>query len=452
MTPRTVAFLFAGMGDHYPGMGRGLYQQEPAFRDALDRCASLLAPDLGVDVRDVLYPADAPGPASPGGAGVDFRAMLRRAPQDTDTGAAADRLNHTHVAHAAMFVTEYALASLWMSRGVQPRAMIGHSLGEFVAATVAGVFHLEDALRLIAERSRLIARMPAGAMVALPLSERDTAPLLPADVVIAAANSPESSVVAGPLASIEELERSLTARAIAFRRLPVHYASHAPMMLDVATDVSAFLRPFALHPPTVPFLSNVTGTWITSAQATDPDYWARHVAVPVRFADGVLALMRSGPDILLDIGPGSTLGLFARQCASAAGLPEPVVVASMRHAYDRGIDADVFADAARRLHGDAPAPAAHEEASTTAQALIADIWRETLGLSEVGVHDDFFQVGGSSLTATRVLSRIREEFEVTLPLRLMFETRTVAQLAAAVEAEIIAEVSRLSDDEAARLL
>ena len=441
----SVAFLLAGMGDHYAGMGRGLYETEHVFRRAVDHCASVLEPALGTDVRAVLYPGDArKPPPSEGPSGLNLRAMLQRAPRDPS----ADRLNHTRVAHAAMFVTEYALAALWMSRGVRPRAMIGHSLGEFVAATIAGVFRLDEVLRLIAERSRLIELMPAGAMLALPLSEIDVRPILPPDVVVAAANSPASTVIAGPLSSIDAMEALLSQHGSVFRRLPVHYASHSPMMAAAAADIEGLLRGMTLLPPDVPFISNVSGTWITDSEATDPGYWANHVVAPVRFADGVLELMRSNTDTLLEIGPGATLGTFARQCAAAAGLSEPAVVQSLAHAFERDADPDVLADASRRLESIMPAQSARVEASTAAQVLIVGMWCEVLGLRTIGVHDDFFHLGGSSLTAMRMLALVRDVFEVELPLRVMFQRRTVAGLAEAIEEAIVMEVALLSDDEA----
>ena len=433
------------MGDHYPGMGRGLHETERVYRGAVDHCAAVLEPELGSDIRDVLYPDVAPETSTAqGSSGLNLRAMLQRAPRDPN----ADRLNGTLVAHAAMFVTEYALAALWMSRGVRPRVMIGHSLGEFVAATIAGVFRLDDVLRLVAARSRMIAEMPAGAMLALPLSEAQVGPILPADVVVAAANSPASTVVAGPLSAIDAMETSLARDGVVFRRLPVHYASHSPMMSAAAADIEGVLRGMSLQRPDVPFVSNVTGTWITDAEATDAGYWANHLVAPVRFADGIMALMESGTDTLLEIGPGATLSLFARQCAVQAGRPEPAVVQSMRHAFEHRSDADVLADASRGLSSINPAPAAQVAPATAAQKLIVEIWREILKVQDIGIHDDFFHLGGSSLTAMRMLSGVRDTFDVELPLRIMFQRRTVAGLAEAIEEAIVMEVSRLSDDEA----
>jgi acyl transferase domain-containing protein/acyl carrier protein len=453
-----VAFLFAGVGDHYPGMGRGLYDGEPAFRAAVDECCTILAPHLGADPRGVLYAAVPPesGPRNTGG--IDLRAMLQRGSRESDAppDARADELNRTRMAQAALFVTGYALARSWHARGVTPAAMIGHSLGEYVAATVAGVFRLEDALALVAERSRIIELLPQGAMIAVPMSESELRPLLGRDLWIATMNAPAATTVSGTAAAVDALERALGEQGVAFRRLPVQHAFHSPLMAPATPRIADRLAGMTLRAPRIPFISNVTGTWITDAEALNREYWAQHLSSTVRFGEGVLTLLddanRNGGTTLLEIGPGGTLGIFARQCAAAAGLPEPVIVRSMRHAYDSTSDIEVLADAAHRIRHGAPGPVEPGEATTTAQALIADIWREVLGAREVDVHEDFFALGGSSLGAARVLSRIREAFEVTLPLRVIFETRTVAQLAAAVEAAIVLEVSELSDEEAARLL
>ncbi len=348
-----VAFLFPGLGDHYAGMGAELYQREPVFREAIDRCAELLRPHLGVDIREVLYPEGAAEPPSgpPGtSAKSDLRRLLAEEKEPGDDG-----LGQTLVAHPAVFAVEYALAQLWMEWGIRPQALLGYSLGEYVAACLAGVFSLEDALALVAARARLIDGLPGGAMLAVPLPAAEVEPLLrllPAELSLCAANGPALSVVGGPSAAVEELARGLAARGIASRRLQTVHAFHSRMMEPVVADLARVARGITFAPPRIPFVSNVTGTWITDAEATDPGYWARHLRETVRFAEGLEALMARAdagdrPRILLEVGPGQALGTLARQHpARPAGQVE---VSSLRDRRDDVSDQAFLLDALGRL-------------------------------------------------------------------------------------------------------
>ncbi|HEX7240713.1 MAG TPA: beta-ketoacyl synthase N-terminal-like domain-containing protein, partial [Longimicrobiaceae bacterium] len=283
---RPVAFLFPGVGDHYAQMARGLYEAEPVFRAEVDRCAAILAGHTGDDVRATLFPGDpapeqAAGGGTEAGASVDLRGMLGRG------AAAADPLSRTERAHPAVFVVEYALARLWMSWGVLPDAMIGHSLGEYVAATVAGVFTLEDALALLAERARLISELPAGAMLAVPLDPAALGPRLRGALALAAHNAPGLCTVSGPAAEVDALEAELLGEGVACRRLNAGHAFHSAEMEPVAARLADRLREMRLRAPETPFVSNVTGTWIRAEEATDPEYWRRHLCGTVRFAEGM---------------------------------------------------------------------------------------------------------------------------------------------------------------------
>ncbi|MET0397350.1 MAG: beta-ketoacyl synthase N-terminal-like domain-containing protein, partial [Longimicrobiaceae bacterium] len=342
---RPVAFLFPGVGDHYPQMARGLYEAEPVFRREVDRCAEILRAHTGADVRDTLFPGEPAAEQGAGGAGaaaasIDLRGMLGR-------GAAAgeDPLRRTERAHPAVFVVEYALARLWMSWGVRPESMIGHSLGEYVAATVAGVFSLEDALGLMAERARLISELAAGAMLAVPLEPAALAPRLGGGLALAAHNAPGLCTVSGPAAEVAALEAALGAEGIACRALNAEHAFHSPAMAPVAERLAGRLRAMRLAAPEVPFLSNVTGTWIRAAEATDPEYWARHLCGTVRFAEGMGELLEDGSRVLLEVGPGRTLGTFALH----AGAGEAAVFASLRHAYTRQPDQAYLLETLGRL-------------------------------------------------------------------------------------------------------
>ncbi len=303
----SVAFLFSGQGAQHPGMAAELYGSEGTFREELDRACDLLLPLLGLDLRSLLFPA----------AG--------------DAEAAARRLARTEITQPALFAVEHALARQWMAWGLRPAAMLGHSIGEYVAACLAGVFSFEDALALVAERGRLMASMEPGAMLAVSLPEAEVLPLLGSDLSLAAANGPARTVVAGPEPAVEGLEKVLTGRGVRHRRLQTSHAFHSAMMEPVLAPFAERVRRARLSPPEIPFVSNVTGTWITAAEATDPLYWARHLRSAVRFADGVAALAAEPGRILLEIGPGNSLTSLAREAGAEA-------LASLPHPNDRRSD------------------------------------------------------------------------------------------------------------------
>ncbi len=288
-----VIFMFPGQGSQYVGMGANLYHSEPVFRDLVDRCSEILQPILQTDLRMILFPIEG------------------------SEKEAEQLLVQTRFTQPALFVIEYAMATLWMSWGIKPAAMIGHSVGEYVAACVAGVFSLEDGLRLIAERARLVQEQPGGAMLAVALPEHDILQLLlesgAGDLAIAAINAPGMCVVAGPREEIAELESQLSSRDVTSRHLRTSHAFHSPMMDAVLPPFTAVVRQISLQAPQIPYVSNVTAQWITEADATDPNYWAGHVRQPVRFADSIAQFVQDPSNILLEVGPGQTLSTLARQ-------------------------------------------------------------------------------------------------------------------------------------------
>jgi phthiocerol/phenolphthiocerol synthesis type-I polyketide synthase E len=300
---RPVAFLFPGQGAQHPGMGAELYAAEEVFRREVDRCAELLAGRLGLDLCTVLC-----GPAAHAGGG--------------GTAASAD-LDQTWLAQPALFVLEYALARLWMAWGVQPEALAGHSVGEWVAACLAEVVAPADALALVAERGRLLQSLPPGGMLALRCSAAEAAALCAAtgagaELALAASNGPRATTVAGPLPAVAALAAQAAAARVACRRLPVSHAFHSAMVEPVVADFARRVAQVRLAPPRIPFLSNVTGTWVTAEQATDPGYWASHLRATVRFGDGLAELLRQEDRLLLEVGPGRSLCALARQQQPAA--------------------------------------------------------------------------------------------------------------------------------------
>jgi phthiocerol/phenolphthiocerol synthesis type-I polyketide synthase E len=330
-----VVFLFPGLGEQYVGMARGLYRAEPAFREAFDRCAAVLHPLLDADLREVVFPESAAagdGAAAAGGGGIDLRAMLARMKEKGD--AATQRLNRTELAQPAVFAVEVALARLLLSWGIRPVGMIGHSLGEYAAATTAGVLPLDGALELVARRAKMIDALPGGAMLAVPLSEAETRPLLGPDLAIGAVNSPSTCVVSGPEDAIAQLEARLAERELVSRRLATTHAFHSPMMEPIAEPFMELLRGMELGAPELPFVSNVTGTWAEGDQVRTPEYWARHLTGAVRFGDGIAELASDPARVFVEVGPGQTLGAFARQ----AGATRQIVLPTIRQAYNKQPD------------------------------------------------------------------------------------------------------------------
>jgi phthiocerol/phenolphthiocerol synthesis type-I polyketide synthase E len=309
---RPVLFMFPGGGAQYVNMCYDLYASEPTFREHFDLCADILQRRFGYDVRRWLYPEPA------------------------QAKEAAEQMKRTSIGLPALFVVEYALALLWMQWGVRPQAMIGHSLGEYVAACLAGVFSLEDALALVDLRGKLFEQLPRGAMLSLPLPEREVRPMLDGRLSLAAINGPAQCVVSGPVQLIEEMATELAQREIEFRRIQIDVAAHSQMVEPLLEPFRRFLETLELHAPEIPFASNVTGNWITAAEATNPDYWASQLRQTVRFSDGLSQLLK-GPDaILLEVGPGQTLTALARLQMERAGASS--VFSSTRHPYDRQSD------------------------------------------------------------------------------------------------------------------
>ncbi|HYF63260.1 MAG TPA: SDR family oxidoreductase, partial [Herpetosiphonaceae bacterium] len=320
-----LAFVFPGVGDHYAGMAGTLYATETVFRAAVDRCAELLAPRLGQDLRAALYPADQAVPAS-------ASALLSALPGGSGTAGA---LHQTALAQPAVFVVEYALVQLLASWGVRPQALLGYSLGEYVAATVAGVLSLEDALTLVAARARWIQAQPHGAMLAVSLGVDAISAYAEGAVALAVVNSPMTCVLAGPQAALEAVKARLDADDVASRWLETSHAFHSPMLAPVADELTALVRTLRLQAPQIPYVSNVTGTWITDAQATDPGYWARHMVETVRFADGVGTLLADAQLVVLEVGPGQALGSFIRQHPACTRERMKHVLALLPAAHER---------------------------------------------------------------------------------------------------------------------
>jgi acyl transferase domain-containing protein len=286
--PPVIAFMFPGQGAQYVGMGAGLYNTEKVFREHVDICTEHLKRDHDVDLAALLHGETAP------------------------SAEAQMQLQETALAQPALFVTEYALGQLIMSWGISPAFMIGHSIGEYVAACLSGVLSMEDALRLVAARGRLMQQMPPGAMLSVVLSPDELA-LLGTDLDIAAINAPNQCVVAGAINRITELERILTGKDVACRRLYTSHAFHSSMMDTMLEPFSREVAKASIGGPRLPYISSLTGRFVTEAELREIGYWSRQIREPVQFAQGIENLIASGATLLLEVGPGRGLSTLARQ-------------------------------------------------------------------------------------------------------------------------------------------
>jgi acyl transferase domain-containing protein len=322
-TRRPAVFMFPGQGAQHAQMAFDLYREEPAFREHVDRCCELIKPDLGLDLREVLYPESA------------------------NAEEAARLLSQTFITQPALFVVEYALARLWMEWGVQPEAMIGHSIGEYIAACLSGVLSLEDALKLVVQRGRVMQAMPPGAMLSVSMSAEQIRPLLGERLSVAAINAPSLCVVSGEIEAVESLERRMAEEGVFCRRLHTSHAFHSEMMEPALAPFVEEVRKVRLNPPKIPYISNVTGTWITEAEATDPHYWANHLRQAVRFSDGIFELLKNETRVLLEVGPGQTSLALVKLHPDSA--PERAVVASLRRLQEQCSDLEFALGALGRL-------------------------------------------------------------------------------------------------------
>lgn len=433
--PAQVAFLFPGQGSQHVGMARGLYDSEPVFRQIFDQCAAGFAEHLGIDLKAEVF--DGSG------------------------------LEPTDLAQPALFAVEFALAKLAISYGVTPTALAGHSIGELVAAAVAGVFDLETAIRVVAKRAQLMHAAPAGAMVAVAASPDDIAIHLTDDVDLAAVNEVGSCVLAGPEQAIRDVINRLAGAGIVARRVRTSHGFHSQAMDSVLEPFTEFLSTLTLHAPAIPMLSNVTGTWMTDAEATDPSRWSRHIRSTVLFADEIQTLLADPDRVLLEVGPGGSL------TGSAVRMPgwsdTHRAVRLMRHPVQTRDDHDVFLLALgqlwaagtdvdwTRLYGDHPQrvtlpgysfarqrywiesdaagarrPAGSGPVTTTEtqpaaghsggtgdaraqmQSTLHRIWSQCLGVESVAPGDNFFEIGGDSLVAIGVaMTASHEGVELT---------------------------------------
>jgi len=291
--PPSLVFLFPGQGAQFVNMGRGLYEHEPVFREAVDRCAACLQKHLSLDIRSVLYPEAA------------------------SKEQAEQQINETRVTQPTIFTVEYALARLWMSWGIKPSLLIGHSVGEYVAAVLAGVFTLEDALRVLAGRAKLMQDLPAGSMLAVRRNATELEGLLPEDVAIAAINSPFLTTLSGPTPALQKLQENFENSDVFCRLLPTSHAFHSSMMDPIVEQFAALAGSVPRQKPTLPWISTFTGTWMDDQVALDGSYWASQLRRTVRFGQAVETAIKNGATMFLEVGPGQALTQLVLQQPSS---------------------------------------------------------------------------------------------------------------------------------------
>jgi acyl transferase domain-containing protein len=460
-----VVFMFPGVGTQQLGMGRELYQGEPVYRETLDRCARLFERELGCDLRPIVF-----------------------AGEEERTEATA-RLLRPSLNMASIFSTQYALAQLLLSWGLRPSALTGHSLGEYAAAALAGVISLEDAVALVALRGRLCDTMPESAMLSVPLPEEALSSRWAQGVAIAAVNGPAHCVVAGRKAEIDQLETRLRAGGIEPQRLPLAVAFHSPLVEPFAGRLTERAASMMLHAPRIPLVSNLTGTWMSEADARDPSYWARHLRGTVRFADGLSTLLALPAPVLIEVGPGRVLASLARlhpetgkarmvtstlsTPGSGRGDLEALLGAVGKlwcvggeldwAAFSRGerrqrvplptypfartehiLEVEPTEQTFGRARAHPPPPAIMQASPPSQDALeqiVGELWREVLGVPSIRPDDSFFEAGGSSLIALQLRTQVKERLGVVLPIHALVENPRFTQLLAAIRSAAPAPAS-----------
>lgn len=464
-----IVFLFPGQGAATVGMGAWLYAQHPVYRELVDRGLTWLDANGGPDLRQVLTQTDS----------MDF----------------GEPLADTEQAQPALFIVSCAMAEMLCRAGVEPAALMGHSVGEYAAAWLAGVFSFETGLHLIRDRGRMMARLPQGAMVSLPVSAESLRVRLPADLSLAVDNGPERVVISGPKVALDPFVKTLAAEGLEGTWLHTSHAFHSAMMEPLAEPFRARMQQVGLAAPQRPLMSNLTGTWMTGPEATDPERWYRHIRETVRFHDGAALLCEEPKRLFLEVGPGSTLCRLVRgqsayqtsqrlqACLAHQGSDDEALawhraVAGLwvagvafdwlkllpSQAAPRLIPLPTYPFQRQRYWVDAPDPVsiADQPASQTASSIhppvearpdeaeagenvpeaaprtnleqdLAHIWEERLGAARVGIDDNFFELGGDSLMATQILSRMRRMLGLAVTMNEMFDRPTIRDLATWLE-------------------
>ncbi len=459
-TNKTVAFMFTGQGSQKINMGYELYRQEKTFREVFDRCAAIYQSQSGYDIKKIIF---------------------------SDQQDGEDVLKQTQFAQPALFIFEYALAKLLISWGIKPSLMIGHSLGEYVAACLSEVLSLESAIKIIIVRSSLMQQQKSGSMLAVWSDEINVQNLITRfaikDLSISAVNTPELCVVSGETDKIHHLKTALDEEDIFCKLLKTSHAFHSKMMEPMLEHFAEAIKEVIFEKPQLPFISSTSGIWITEEEATNYLYWVKQVREPVRFSEGVKELLKTENIVLLEIGPDDVLASLAKyhlkedsnQIALAAitsaekeGSAENSIYTMIANLWVNGVSVDwdsYYSDGEycrvplptypferkSYWYGDekrVEQPISEESPKETVsfqprpdldnpyappinelEKEIIEIWQSLLGINPIGREDDFFDLGGHSLLATQILSRIEYKYRVRIPLKEIFGDFTVRNVA-----------------------
>jgi len=315
---RPLVFIFPGLGSQYVDMGRDLYENEPVFRREMDRCFEILNHLLEYEIKEILYP------------------LSGTSNNRFDSSNRSD-INQPEIAPIVIFIFEYALVQLLMSWGIHPHAMIGYSFGEYSAACAAGVFSLEDALKLVTARGRLIQQAPEGAMLSVPLSREALSPYLNREVFLAIDNGP-SCIVSGPTAAVEAFEKQMKDHRLMCMRVPVNRPLHSPAMEPILQEFAAVLDTMQFNQPQIPYISNVSGDWAVGPEVVRPGYWTTHLSSPVRFAEGMKVLLKEHNSIFVEIGPGREISALIQRHIEDSGDQDSQVLNLVKPAHQETAD------------------------------------------------------------------------------------------------------------------
>jgi acyl transferase domain-containing protein/acyl carrier protein len=353
----SLIFMFPGQGSQYLNMGIDLYRNEPVFRDEMNHCFEILKSSLGYDIKEILYPRISVGKVSKVSEmskecrSLDNRSHRPHTSYDSNKSYNPDILSidRTETAQPLLFIFEYALAKLLIHWGIIPQAMIGHSIGEYTAACLSGVFSLEDALKLVIKRGKLMQQMPSGDMLGVQLSKEELTPLLSDELALAAVNAPSTCVVSGSPEAVKVFKEQLEKKAIKTRPLHTSHAFHSPMMDSILEEFAGEVKKASLHRPQIPYISNTTGTWITDNQAIEPEYWSNHLRKTIKFAAGVKELLKQENRVFVEVGPGNVLGVLVRKIQGSETSTIQPVVSLVRHPRENVSDSRYLLDKLGRL-------------------------------------------------------------------------------------------------------
>jgi|GEM_PF-2498874 len=454
-TKPRVAFMFPGQGAQFVGMAQGLFEAHDGFRDTFRSCDRFLTPRLGLSLEQLLF-------------------------RSVDAERDAEVLKQTNIAQPALFVVEYCLAKTLLEYGVVPDALIGHSIGEFAAACLAGVFELEAALELVAERGRLMQSQPPGAMMAVRSAPELLEPLLSSDVTLAAHNAPELCVVSGAFDAMERFAVAARGAGLELRELHTSHAFHSPMMEPILGPFREAVERARPRAPEIPIISTLTGQPLTADEATSSDYWARQLRHAVRFADAVKLLFDSPDRVLIEVGPGTALTTSAAKQTGPARPramletlggpkdPRPAWDATLRclgrlWIHGAALNWEVLYDGparkllrlptyafSRQLHWVEP-PTSTEGGASREIRIVGASAGASVALDQKGVPqrlyalltsrlgrslegDDlersFVELGFDSLALSQLRVRLQEQFALDIPVRLLFEGQDTPRLLA----------------------